>query len=286
MVLLKQLFDAFCPLIISMILALAYQMLPVWGTFSGFDLQAGQAIEAQLGPNTLSCAQPTTIDMVRTCREFEQRILAATVRLEWREWDKDEAGHYRYVGGNIGFGTIKAGRYVITHNHIRLPLTGQSSTSEIKISVVTADGTYIWQNVPISAVAIAMQQAQTLTLDFGPEAETKLFGPHGLISAEFADWQSLPLRPGLEVAQVDWNGRVVQIDWVPIDTVAVVEGLPRLELANFVAKGASGGGVFWHGYHIGNNWSRVTTYQKRDAQIVRRYSIVALNPAQVTASPK
>ncbi|MCB0155521.1 MAG: hypothetical protein KDF65_12065, partial [Anaerolineae bacterium] len=244
---------------------------------------------ALAGPEPMletGCARPLSTAEAHACRRFEAQILASTVRLEWRQWKLDGDGGYAYVDGNIGFGTLKAGRYVVTHNHIGLPLAGPEAGSVIKISVATTTGSYIWHNMPSSAITIATEEAQTLVLDFGSQAEQELFGPHGVVSAEFKSWESLPLQAGLEVAQLDWDGTAVSIDWVPIDTVSLSEGLPRLELANFVGKGSSGGGVFWHGYHIANNWSRVTTYQKNSDQVLRQYSVVALNsPRVVTALP-
>ena len=239
------------------------------------------------GPDPLlepGCARPISADKAWECRALEAQILASTVRLEWRQWTEDGAGGYSFVDGNIGFGTIKAGRYVVTHNHIGLPLTEPEAGSVIKISIVTTGGTYIWRNVPISAITIAAEEAQTSVLDFGPEADQELFSPHGLISAEFRSWEVLPLQPGLEVAQIDWDGHDVRVDWVTIESMRTENDIPRLELANFVAKGSSGGGVFWRGYHVANNWSRVTTYEKGSTKILRQYSIVALNSPQVADS--
>jgi hypothetical protein len=41
--------------------------------------------------------------------------------------------------------------------------------------------------------------------------------------------------------------------------------------------GASGGGVFWNGYHIANNWAVVTINQASTGEFLASFSLVALN---------
>jgi hypothetical protein len=85
----------------------------------------------------------------------------------------------------------------------------------------------------------------------------------------------------MEVAQIDWDGATAHVEWVVIEDVVMNDGTPRLELANAVMRGASGGGVFWNGYHIANNWSQATTYDANSGAVTRQYSVAALNSTAV-----
>jgi hypothetical protein len=132
------------------------------------------------------------------------------------------------------------------------------------------------------AVTIVVEDAETLVLDFGTyrDGGTEMFTAFGLASAEPAAWGSLPIQPGMEVAQVDWDGSNTHVDWVTIEGIITDGGTPRLELDNYVEGGASGGGVFWGGYHIANNWYRATTNNANSGAVIRQYSAAALNSAQ------
>jgi hypothetical protein len=50
-----------------------------------------------------------------------------------------------------------------------------------------------------------------------------------------------------------------------------------LELDNFNEIGSSGGGVFWQGIHIANNWQRTTVNVSRGTAMLYQYSSAALN---------
>ena len=63
----------------------------------------------------------------------------------------------------------------------------------------------------------------------------------------------------------------------------MVGGVPSLEVANYVMPGASGGGVYWNGYHVGNNWYRTYDSDPNSGAILRSYTVVALNSAEVAA---
>jgi hypothetical protein len=41
---------------------------------------------------------------------------------------------------------------------------------------------------------------------------------------------------------------------VSVTDFTVENGVPRIVLADGAMAGASGGGIFWDGYHIANNW--------------------------------
>lgn len=230
-----------------------------------------------------SCANPSS-GQVQKCDEWERRILASTVRLEWHVWsENDDGSGYTPVDAYAGHATIKDGRYLVTHNHSGISLSDPENGVLTTVSVFAANGKPIWLEAPLELVTVAAEDAQTLVLDFGSYSGEGLFATFGLSSPEFRTWESLPLRAGMEVAQIDWNGATAHIDWVTIDAVTGESGTPRLELANAVLPGASGGGVFWNGNHIANTWSRVTTYNVNSGAIVRRYSEAALNSSRVVA---
>jgi hypothetical protein len=226
-----------------------------------------------------SCVRPGPGEVAQ-CRELERQMLASTVRIEWHVWTINNKTRFGPVDGGIGYATIKAGRYLVTHNHPGIPLSQPSAGTFITISVFDAQGDPVWMAAPMSTVTIVAQEAETLVLDFGAFGGAGLFATLGLPSAEFATWESLPLQAGMEVAQIDWDGAQAHVEWTAIDAMATSGGTPRLELANSVEIGASGGGVFWNGYHIANTWFRGTEYGGSDI-VMREYDVAALNSAQI-----
>lgn len=226
------------------------------------------------------CAKPVP-DKVDECHELERQILASTVRLEWHFKIKNDGGEYTFLDGSTGYATIKAGRYLVTHNHPGVPLSGLKKRELTTVSVYTANGQPIWIEGPLEAITITVEDPETLVLDFGSYSGEGLFGSRGMVSAEFEAWESLSLQPGMEVAQINWDGETTHVDWVTIEKVITEDNPPKLELANPVAPGTSGGGVFWNGYHIANTRSQVTAYGENSGVVLREYSVAALNSLQV-----
>ena len=216
-------------------------------------------------------------------REIERRILASAVRIEWSLLIEKGDGGGHAMSQSVGHATIKAGRYLVTHNHLgRVSLTDPKGRASVGIAVRKANGELIWEG-PLAAISVAAEDAEMLVLDFGSFDGQGTFTRLGMGSAEFSSWESLPLEAGMEVAQVDWDGVTAHVDWTMIEDVITDDGTPRLKLANFVREGASGGGVFLNGNHVANNWSQVTVYDKNTGEIRDQYSIVALNSAQAAA---
>jgi hypothetical protein len=206
-----------------------------------------------------SCAMPTD-RVAQACREMEQRILAATVRIELQGWSVADGESGYNIDYTVGHATIRDGRYLITHNHFRIPLSirSQNGESEVYTTVTLFDssGELLFKG-PISDFALAWEDPQTLVFVYKGE---ELFQDAGIVSAEFSDWSSIPLKAGMEVAQVDWDGTTTRVDWTTVQEVDVEDGVPRLVLADDVTLGASGGGIFWQGIHIANNWLLVQHY--------------------------
>jgi len=225
-----------------------------------------------------SCADPIPA-VQQTCRAVEQQILASTVRLEWHFLE--EKGDHRQWEGNTGYATIKDNRYLVTHNHAGISLADPDRRKLTAVSIFSARGKPLYLNVPLANIDLLVEGAETLVLDFGYSRGELLFNSDGLTSAKFEAWELLPLRPGLEVAQIDWDGTEAHVDWVTVRAIRLEEGIPTLVLSNFVNRGASGGGVFWNGTHIANTWFRVTAVGKESRQIRQRYSVAALNSPQL-----
>ena len=229
-----------------------------------------------------SCAQPTG-KAVQACRELEQHILATTVRIELQSWlvADDESGYN--IDNTVSHATIKDGRYLVTHNHFSTPLSirPQDGQTELYAVVTLSDSTgETFFKGPISDFELTWEDPETLVIAYKDDG---LFEQLGIDSAEFSDWSSVPLEAGMEVAQVDWDGVETRIDWTTIQEVDIEDGVPRLVLDDDVMRGASGGGIFWQGTHIANNWLLVQHYGESGA--LTETTKVALNSAPISGEP-
>ena len=235
------------------------------------------------GTSALSCAQPGPANR-QACQELEQQMLASTVRLAWQRWRvKDNSSGNTLLNVTKGYGTIKEGRYLVTHNHTGMPLATTKDGTFVTLSVFTTGGDPLLLHTRLPKIIITELSSETLLLDFGPFGGRGLFAADGRPSAKFMSWDTAPLEPGLEVAQIGHDGSTVRVDWVTIDKVILQGDTPRVELANFVWPGASGGGVFWNGYHIANTWSQVTVCDSSSGAVVDQHSVAALNSPQLAA---
>jgi hypothetical protein len=221
----------------------------------------------------LSCIKPPP-DQVMACADQVQQILDSTVRIEMHSWTVVNDQHV-LTPGRTSHATIKDGRYLVTHNHFQYPLRATEQTGYVSISLHRANGDPILQHAPLTAFTIVAEDAATLVLEFTDGDGHGLFESQGLPSARFTYWQKLDLAPGMEVAQVLWNGRYTSVQWTTIEKV-IGDGVPRVELHSTLGAGSSGGGVFWQGQHIGNNLSR-TRVRGQQREIIRLFSTAALN---------
>jgi hypothetical protein len=221
----------------------------------------------------LSCHKPRA-EQVAACAEMVQQILDSTVRIQMHSRTEVE-GQPALTPGRTSHATIKDGRYLVTHNHFQYPLRATEQSGYVAISLHRVNGDPILQHAPLTAFTVVAEDATTLVLEFTDGSGRGLFESLGLPSARFAHWQKLDLAPGMEVAQVLWNGRYTSVQWTTIEEVTA-EGEPRLKLHSTLGAGSSGGGVFWQGYHIGNNLSR-TRVRGPQREITRLFSTVALN---------
>lgn len=229
-----------------------------------------------------SCAQPTG-KVAQACREIERRILAATVRIELQGWSVAENESGYNIDYTVGHATVRDGGYLVTHNHFSIPLSIRSHNEESEVyTVITlsdSNGEALFKG-SIADFELAWEDPETLVFAYKGE---DLFQDTGIVSAEFSDWSSVPLKAGMEVAQVDWDGMTTRVDWTTVREVNVEDGVPRLVLADSVTLGASGGGIFWRGIHIANNWLLVQHYDELGE--LHEMTKVALNSAPVTGEP-
>jgi hypothetical protein len=151
----------------------------------------------------------------------------------------------------------------------------------VSLNLYSADGYMLLRDERPPLFEIVVEDQETLVLDFGTNDEGEgFFDWFRVPSAPFKNIHEITIRPGSEVAQVNWDGQITYIDWVEVQEVIINDGVPRLVLANPINDGSSGGGVFWMGAHIANNWmkggildeSRAVTYQ---------YSYAAINSMAV-----
>lgn len=228
--------------------------------------------------NENSCQNPSPA-AAQTCAALEEQILATTVRIELRRWQEADGVQGEYIDGGIGHATVKDGRYLVTHNHYPMPLDSIEGLAgeQIRISVYKANGEVVLDNVQPSAFTVVAKDSETVVLDFGEYVGEGLFAILGIPSAQFNNWQSLSLDTGTEVAQINWDNETASVEWVNIKSVLTTDGTPRIELNNPVIKGASGGGIYWNGIHIGNNWKTITVQDANGGAILDAFSTAALN---------
>lgn len=222
---------------------------------------------------TPSCANPTP-DVAAACDETARRILASTVRVE-----------FHGPAGGIGHATVVGGRYLITHNHYPVTAAALNNGGENQvtaISVFKANGDVILLKAPLTYFKVIREEPEMLLLDFQAYSGVGLFDSLVVPSVEWSDGATLLPAPGSEVAQVNWNGSTAHVDWVRVTASYQTGAVSYIELDNFVEQGASGGGIFYNGVHIANNWTRQTDRLESGA-VVRQYSVAALNPANVVA---
>jgi hypothetical protein len=261
---------------------LIVSLLVTW-LFTGLAwFEAKAAGPAQAAMSELACSDPLPVQAT-ACADLVQHILDSTVQIKMHGWTEVD-GRPVLTPGRTSHATIKDGRYLVTHNHFQYPLRATQQSGYVAISLYRVNGDPILEHAPLTALDVVAEEAGMLVLEFKADDGRGLFEALELPSARFASRQALALQPGMEVAQVLWNGRQTSVQWTTIEKV-MEEGLPRLELRSTLGAGSSGGGVFWQGQHIGNNLSR-TRVRNQQNQIIRHFSTAALNemPAETAAA--
>jgi hypothetical protein len=230
------------------------------------------------------CATPDPADP-SLCQAIEGPILASTVRIEIDAWVREniengdtQLSSYRHEYGN-GHGTVKDGRYLVTHNHYSVPLSSSENDEAIgygSVAIFRADGHEIATVSWPTPFQVVFEDSETLILDFGTVEGQGFFASNGFASAEFRAWQQLNLRPGMEAAQIDWDGVSAHVNWVVLESIVIDGSTSKLVLSGSLTPGASGGGVFLDGYHVANNWA-VVDQLGTGGDMLNQVSTAALN---------
>lgn len=199
-----------------------------------------------------------------------ERILESTVRLEIHRPSRKTISH----------ATVAGGRFIITHNHYPVDfstLKAGLDASQVKITIRKINGDTILNNAPLTVFGIAAEYPEALILDFGEIGDIGFFDYHGVPSAVFRSWDIMPIEPGSDVAQVNWDGTETFVQWTKVSYINPDPETPVVELENSIMLGASGGGVFINGNHIGNNWLKGSNYEHESRDPSLRYSVAAMN---------
>lgn len=240
--------------------------------------------------DSMSCACPTAGQRAM-CQKLEQQILNSTLRTDIETWLEVTGGSGEYGTRSIvratgnGHATIKDGRYLVTHNHFGIPLAALENGEAVEfsaVSIYTASGDKVALDLDEIPIAVIGIDQETLIFDFGTVDGQGIFAAKGLPSATFKSWEELMLRPGIEVAQVDWDGFKAFVNWVTVEKIITDDGPARLVLSGNLTPGASGGGVFFKGQHIANNWQLVK-FVDQDDQVFDQVSTAVLNSNLVIA---
>ncbi|MBK7893717.1 MAG: hypothetical protein WAS33_20695 [Candidatus Promineifilaceae bacterium] len=212
----------------------------------------------------------------------EQLMLDATVRVAVETWLVNEGERGYTILKSEGHGTVVNGRYLITHNHHTIPLslseTGLDPDIYTRLFIFNAAGELI-HTLPFTDFQIGLREPQMLLLVYVGEKEDQPFGTAGL--GIEAMGTAVPLA-GTEIAQIDWDGSTTHVVWTEVTAVYPQHNPPCLELASQPQFGASGGGIFWQGQHIGNNWLKGTRTNAASSASCQ-YSKAALNSPELLA---
>lgn len=238
------------------------------------DTSGAPAMSAKTADGT-SCVDPGP-EAIFDCQTRAEKILASTVRLE-----------FHGPGGGIGHASVVGGRYLITHNHY--PVSGEvlergGDGLISAVSVFKANGDIILLKVPLALYSIVVNTPEALTLDFGEYGAVGFFDGVGIPSADVAPQWLDPIQPGDEVAQIDWNGSTTFVTWALVTAVYTEREISFVELESFVEQGASGGGVYFNGYHVANNWTRNIDRDASTGEVLRQYSVAAINTGSVLSA--
>lgn len=219
------------------------------------------------------------------CQEIEQRILATTLRIEIQKYVYVEDQGLTELF-STGYGTVIAGRYLVTHNHFKLPLlelladdvNGRYAT----VWLYTADDMLLWEG-PLTQASATFVDSESLLLEFLDQDGRGLFEQLGVPSADFSTLETGVVLPGAEVAQINWDHQHAFVQWTTINETGFYEGTPVVVLSDCILVGASGGGLFIDGVHFANNWSRSWDCAEEAAGLDHHYSTAALNSTPLLA---
>ncbi|MDT8306571.1 MAG: hypothetical protein RRC07_11600 [Anaerolineae bacterium] len=240
-----------------------------------------QPVVEEVGGSRAAYGAQQTAAKAAERQQLEERILAATLRIEIAVYAPQSKGGYALIDNSLGHATVMNGRYLVTHNHFSLTLEDLNDGTLRKLSAYAPDGSTLLKDAPFHSFKVELPNPETLVFDFGVYGRQGALGYIGMASAEFGTWQSLDLQPGAMVAQVRWDGVATVIEWVPVLAIRSENGTMVVEMEGTAEKGASGGGIFYNGYHVANNWYRRTEKRAATGQVLHQFTVGALNGAKL-----
>lgn len=221
-------------------------------------------------PTGHSCANPSYVSPggdnppeAITCKQQEKDIMNSTVKIVVEGEIFDPSVRRWIPVSGIGHATLMDGGYLLTHDHFQafnLLENTPNAYPHIQITLYVA-GEPESRDSRILAPA-SLKAFDMLLFDDAPETRVirvrlpeEIFSYSGIFPAEFSGGTA-NLYPGQEVAQIDWDGTSAHVDWTTINSVDEIKGI--ITLNNRIRPGASGGGIFLGGTHIGNNYTSAT----------------------------
>lgn len=225
------------------------------------------------------CQETTATNTNLNTRDLEQDILSTTVRLHLRSWIPRRGGSSYEVVNSLAHATVKGGCCLVTHNHFDIPLplgTGAHKAGPYTdITITDWRGKRVFR-APLADFIVVYKGEEVLVLALAEEQNSCWLEDLGFQSAHFSLPKQIDLQSGMKVAQVDWDGRCTRIDWTVANDFAETEHSRVLKLEDPIRLGASGGGIFYNGSHIANNWM-LTRGLDNDGKTIFEHSFAISN---------
>ena len=211
--------------------------------------------------------------------DLEKNILSTTARLYLRSWIPLPGENEYEVLSSVAHATVKDGCCLVSHNHFGIPLSLGHGTEKAGVYTDLTITDWRGQKVfaaPLTDFTVMYSSEEVLVLALAEEQNSYWLEDLGFQSAHFSLPKQIDLQSGMKVAQVDWDGRCTRIDWTVVDDIAEFGRSRILKMDDPIRLGASGGGIFYNGSHIANNWM-LTLGLGDDGNIVYEHSSAILN---------
>jgi hypothetical protein len=239
------------------------------------------------GEQARTCQQPGVLTSAY-CQQMETLLLNATVRVEVQSWRVAPAETGYDILGSVGHATVQDGRYLVTHNHfstldLSQPVSAESE-AYTRLLLYDADGEFLLA-APLIDFVVMEEGAEKLVIELKEEDARAVLASRGVTSGCFESQHLISLTPGIEVAQVDWDGSNAHVDWVSVQKIIVVNDVPCLLLSEGVTPGASGGGIFLDGVHVATTWA-VVEQLDINGNVLQRFTLAALDEQEGPTSNK
>ncbi|RMG76478.1 MAG: RHS repeat-associated core domain-containing protein [Chloroflexi bacterium] len=178
-----------------------------------------------------------------------QQILDSTVllQIQYQGPTACPVGTAQFCIAN-SHGTVLDDQTILSHNHFQ-----ELSFSIHSITLYDAYGNVIPSNGGFTQQYLSNSQTSTLTFASGTFSSQT--------PATFGNVSTTGIQNGDRVAVIDWDGinpGSTHVVWANVTDISNHDGTQALKVDVTVNGGASGGGVFFNGTHIANNWTSGT----------------------------